>query len=786
MIFPTTLPNKFRHPSNAKMLLPALALLVASLDSLSTVHGMTSSPFPFQETQPDGQVIDLRLHGDTYDSWMTDMDGYTVVKDPKTGDFVYAEEDGKGGLQPSNELVEHPMRKQSKNHPKLNKGLSGKKKGLRPKKRNCKDLLCDDFDENGRRKLRDGHFDHKKHEVDHLIYGTMESMRNATNEDAVKNGPFGRTRQLNPTTGSLKNLVVLVQWSDHTDRILPSPEEFSILLNHKGPHPLCPSGSVRDFYLENSYGKLDLESVVTPWVVVDNTEAYYSNGESGRHKIIWDALRYALQYLDDNDLVDFDYFDQDNNGRIDAITFIHSGYGAEFGGTDQNGAFYKDRIWSHMWAFNNGSFFSKSGVRVREYHISTGVWGTKGVGIGRIGVIAHEIGHFLGLPDLYDVNGGGRGIGSFGIMSNSWGWDGSQYYPPHLNGWCKWMVGWVPAVEPVEGINFIQAIQHRNPILPQLYIIREGFPEGEFLMIENRRRFGYDQQLVQSGILIWHIDLGVKGSSFRNMQMREGYPGQEGWPENGNHYAAALVQADGLFEIEKGQSMGDHEDVFHKMGVDELIPCANPNACQYPNTDSYQGGVVKSSGVYITDISATNDFMSFRYSFGQPLPTEVPTQAPSSAPTTVFGCTDGEVLFEVEIKTDGYPEDTSWELADKDGNLIASQNGFTKAKALYFFDKCIAEGQDYTFTFFDSWGDALCCGHGEGYYLMRLDGIKMFFGDKGFGKMEIHDFFTGTPLATESPTHAPSASPTEVPSQSPSGAPSSAPSSAPTLCICMP
>eukprot|EP00978_Attheya_sp_CCMP212_P034192 scaffold142175_cov53-Attheya_sp.AAC.1 len=274
------------------------------------------------------------------------------------------------------------------------------------------------------------------------------------------------------------------------------------------------------------------------------------------------AMIQALEDLEAGGL-DFSQFDVFNLGTqaygagegdrsIDAVTFIHSGYGAEWGGTDCDGAYYDNRIWSHKYSIypilkweDKKQFTSKEGsIVVNKYHISPGLWGTCGEEIGRIGVIAHETGHFLGITDLYDTNGGGSGIGSFCLLSNSWGFDGTQHYPPVMSAWTKIELGYVEPTEiTTDQINqgvtsFSIGDSSRHA---EAFKISYGFPAGEYLLIENRLAIeGYLDYKIPgvAGLAIWHIDMNAASHS------EEGYPGMPSWPDNGKHYKIALLQAD--------------------------------------------------------------------------------------------------------------------------------------------------------------------------------------------------------------------------------------------------
>ncbi len=544
---------------------------------MSIVHANQANPNPIFEKQPDGTIIEVRLKGDEHFHWSEDKNGYTILL--HQGWYKYANKNNNGRLTASEHVVGQ-----------ANPKALGLQKRIKPS-----------------------------------AAVQAESSKKLTDENTPQ-----RALQI----GTVKNLVVLLRFANHAEsavgagdeRPLPSVSDMEVLFNNIGGDPiLAPTGSIKDLYLENSYGQFTLDSNVQAWITLSETEEYYANGQSG-DQTLWEGLREALFALDAS--VNFSDYDADGDGYIDAITFIHSGYGAETGGTSADGAAQDDRIWSHRWAMQSSAWTSEEGVTVNDYHISPGVWGKSGFNIGRIGVIAHETGHFLGLPDLYDTNGGGEGIGSYGLMANSWDFDGTQYCPPHLSPWSKTQLGWyIPQVINVAGKYTLAQTEQMSDNIPQVYKITQGFPNDEYLLIENRQNFGFDCTLPQGGLAIWHID-------DRAGYNTEGYPGQFRWPKNGNHYRVALLQADGKYDLEKGNNRGDAGDVYHSDGVDII----NEGPDGHPNTDAYQQGRVRQTGNSINTISASGSTMTFCLNDCSPAPPP-PPPPPSdglAAPTNLI------------------------------------------------------------------------------------------------------------------------------------------------------
>ncbi|KAL3817197.1 hypothetical protein ACHAXA_007740, partial [Cyclostephanos tholiformis] len=424
---------------------------------------------------------------------------------------------------------------------------------------------------------------------------------------------IARQRSLNhPAGGIMRNLVLLLRFSDHVGRTLPSRIDVWRLYNYDATDPfagyvddIVPTGSVRQLYEFNSHSTFTVETTVVDWITLSKPESYYGNGDSGFTKFK-EAIIEALTILDTGGGgFDFTNFDLDENGALDGFGVLHSGYGAEYGGDDCHGAPSDDRIWSHKGGIDwTSSLEAGSGetVAVNRFYASSSLRGVCNSNIVRMGVIVHELGHYLGLPDLYDETFDGSGLGAYDFMSQSWGLDGSGMYPPTLSAWSKVRLGWAKVeVIAYDGTYRLESSASSNTV----YKIEAGYPEGEYLLIENRQPTRYDRMMEGGGgLAIYHIDDKVGDQNSR------GFPSpQSDWPIDGRHYQVALLAADGKYDLERGTNQGDSGDLWHSgSALKEL----RSGSASYPNTDSYQSGNVTPTGVRIYGFGDSGNLMTFR------------------------------------------------------------------------------------------------------------------------------------------------------------------------------
>lgn len=377
--------------------------------------------------------------------------------------------------------------------------------------------------------------------------------------------------------GPFRALCVLVDFSDNVG--VTAGVEFDTLLF------AAQSGTVRDYYNEVSYGAVDMITVNLPsslgWKRAPQTYAYYVNNQYGLDSPYPQNCQKLCEDLVDliNPLVDFSQYDNDGDGYVDAFLITHAGPGAEYTGQTSD-------IWSHKWSIVPRN---RDGVYISDYAIMPEYWGASGD--MTIGVYCHELGHVLGLPDLYDTDGTSRGIGNWSLMATG-SWNGSLgSSPAHPDAWCKAQAGWLtPTVVTVNQAGVAIPAVETTPTVFRLWT--SGTVGNEYFLIENRQKSGYDAGLPGSGLLIWHVDDACSNNT------HEWYPGHTGL----GHYWVALEQADNLYQLEQNSSSGDTRDPFPGLTANHTF-----NRASSPNSDNYAG---TSSLVAVTNISASGPIMT--------------------------------------------------------------------------------------------------------------------------------------------------------------------------------
>ena len=317
--------------------------------------------------------------------------------------------------------------------------------------------------------------------------------------------------------GRLPLLVIPALFSDSPQPPFASDAIQRVLFDGPSPH-----GTLREVYLQMSRGAFEVTGSVTPWVRTATTRAAavgtsFGLGEEAR---IGDYLVQALDAADP--FVDFGLYDDDgpdgvpnsadDDGVVDGVAFLFLERAASCGG---NG------IWPHAAGIASwtGSVHRTGDLRpngqpvvVNGYIIQDATSCTS-VEPLTPAVIAHELGHRIGLPDLYDSRAGigpeSRRwvVGCWELMSaGAWGCGAAAAgarRPTHMGPWSKARLGWS---SPVIAANVRDREYVLRPADETNDVLRLPLGGGESLLLEYRLRQGYDVELASSGVLVYHVD----------------------------------------------------------------------------------------------------------------------------------------------------------------------------------------------------------------------------------------------------------------------------------------
>lgn len=294
-------------------------------------------------------------------------------------------------------------------------------------------------------------------------------------------------------TGKQRIPALLVEFQDDRFSTPDVTATFNKLLNTKDYNEGENVGSVKDYFLAQSNGQLEIDFDIIGPIRMANDVAYYGKDDDDGHIDIHmpDLVSEAMVAADPN--IDFSIYDWDKDGTVDHVLVIFAGLSQSSGGTSDN-------IWSHKGvtsAFRNG-------VRIIDYACAPELRKYyEEIRLASIGTICHELSHSFGLPDTYDQTTGNYGTRSWDLMGTGVH-NNSGYTPAGYTAFDKMFCQWQqPIVLEEDAI-----IDNMQPMADggNFYLIPNDTYPNEFYLLENRQLKGWDAKLPGHGMLIMHVD----------------------------------------------------------------------------------------------------------------------------------------------------------------------------------------------------------------------------------------------------------------------------------------
>lgn len=489
------------HKNLSRILLALCLALIPASKALA----IKATPHTVAVRQPDGSTLIIRIHGDENFHYTTTSDGF-IIRRHADGYFHYVSPGTQGGAATLSGIRAHDKGKRTAGELKFVGNL------------------------NPATSLQ---------EVEKYFPTLAQTPRKAPKQ--VLDQKKIRTRRLTRSTDEAAEsqyLVILVKYAD--DELHYAVSDFERWLNEPGYAVDGGTGSVKDYYRDNSMGQFVPNFTVLGPYTLDHEETYYAaNGESTNSDVnpeamIIEAVKKAKAAHPE---LDFSQFDNDGDGYMDNVNVIYSGYGEASSGNE-------DDMWPHSYNLEASSqTFMVDGITVNNYSVSAELVGSSGTRMDGIGTFTHEFGHILGLRDLYDTDdytdGLGINPGDYSLYASG-SYNNSSRTPPYLMAFERMQMGWLTptALSKAEDVELDPVYKNAARYIdaePKLNPATQGY---DWYVLENRQQTGWDKYIPAHGLLIYHYDYRTESVST--------YWDANGPNNNARHLCLCIVPADGI------------------------------------------------------------------------------------------------------------------------------------------------------------------------------------------------------------------------------------------------
>jgi M6 family metalloprotease-like protein len=405
--------------------------------------------------------------------------------------------------------------------------------------------------------------------------------------------------------------------------------------------------SVARYYREVSLGALTFAGETTPWIRLPRSRASYVDGDAAD---IWqrygefarDLLQRADAIVDwrryDNDGPDGVPDSGDDDGAVDIAVLLQPG--SEYGcGPDSLRGFRETGYRLSLLPGWNGEPYVTSAVGVTGKLITIDDFvGASAVACQsgeivptRVNIPIHEIGHVLGLPDLYDYDGSSFGVGGWDVMGI---WAAPPARPPHFGAWARERLGWA-TVRRVATSGRVELM----PVAREGDVVRIDLSGArEHVLLEYRAADGADASAPGTGLLVWHVNDAA-------LEAR-----QWGVNDDETHPGVRVLQADGRDDLAVRANVGDAGDPFP--GSSSVIAISDSSIPWLRTSDGTP------TGIRIDGIAIAGDRVVFDVTFTTPPPV-------IATSTMVVGLSLGQTTFAHAMRATGGVPPYQWRALDE-------------------------------------------------------------------------------------------------------------------------